>query len=44
MDKPNTYPIYHSGSTKLTKEVLNTEVVSVPYGSEHVSFSIMRRN
>jgi histone deacetylase complex regulatory component SIN3 len=41
---PKCYPKFCSGKTELTSEVLNTEVVSVPSGSEHVSFNIMRKN
>ena len=44
MTMPNVYPTFCSGSTELSKSVLNIEVVSVPYGSEHVTYSIMRRN
>ena len=44
IEKPHVYPTYCSNSTELSKSVLNTTVVSVPYGTEHVTFSVMRKN
>ena len=47
IEKPHVYPSYCSNSTELSKSVLNvlnTSVVSVPYGTEHVTFSVIRKN
>lgn len=41
---PQQYPHYCSQSDPLSISVLNTSVVSVPHGSEHQSFLIMRKN
>lgn len=42
--RPLAYPDYCSNATELTKEILNQVVVTVPRGSEHQSFLIMRKN
>jgi len=44
VEMPRFYPKYCSNSTELTRSVLNTSIVTVPYGTEHVTFSIMRKN
>ncbi|EAR93146.2 ubiquitin carboxyl-terminal hydrolase family protein (macronuclear) [Tetrahymena thermophila SB210] len=44
VEMPKFYPKYCSNSTELTRSVLNTSIVTVPQGTEHVTFSIMRKN
>ncbi|EGR27481.1 ubiquitin carboxyl-terminal hydrolase family protein, putative [Ichthyophthirius multifiliis] len=41
---PKYYPKNCSNSDYLSKQVLNTKIVTVPMGTEHVSFNIMRKN
>ncbi len=44
MKTPPCYPIHCSGITEITKNIINTSIITVPMGSEHVTFSIMRKN
>jgi histone deacetylase complex regulatory component SIN3 len=41
---PRLYPIRGSAFDELSRAHLNTEVVTVPHGSEHTSFLINRKN
>ena len=41
---PRFYPNFCSNKDELGKVILNDEIVSVPHGSEHTSFIIMRKN
>jgi len=41
---PFSYPNYCSSATTLSRDVLNDKVISVPQGSEHQSFLILRKN
>lgn len=41
---PKIYPSYSSKEDEIAKAILNREIVSVPRGSEHTSFLIMRKN
>lgn len=41
---PKHYPSYCSNADELSKSVLNTSIVSVPHGSEHTSFMILKKN
>ena len=41
---PKFYPNKGSNFSELSKEVLNTKIVSVPHGSEHTSFRVNSKN
>lgn len=41
---PHGYPVYCSLVDDIGRQVLNRDVVTVPHGSEHQSFIVMRKN